>query len=59
MYIIQDLILKIEVRENNSYIYFKEIMGLGGYPVNTQKRVINVKWWTRFASRWFLSLKRY
>ncbi|MDD4036384.1 MAG: tRNA 4-thiouridine(8) synthase ThiI [Bacilli bacterium] len=33
-----DLILKIEIRKDNSYIYFKEIMGLGGYPTGTQEK---------------------
>ncbi|MDD4035705.1 MAG: tRNA 4-thiouridine(8) synthase ThiI [Bacilli bacterium] len=35
---IPDLILKIEIRKDNSYIYLNEIMGLGGYPTGTQEK---------------------
>lgn len=54
-----DLILKIEVRENNSYIYFKEIMGLGGYPVNTQEKgLLMLSGGLDSPVAGFLSLKR-
>jgi tRNA uracil 4-sulfurtransferase len=31
-----DLLLNIEIRKENTYIYFDEIKGLGGYPVGIQ-----------------------
>ncbi|MBR3161804.1 MAG: tRNA 4-thiouridine(8) synthase ThiI [Bacilli bacterium] len=35
-----DYTVKIEIRENNSYIYSKEIKGAGGYPVGVQGKGI-------------------
>ena len=35
-----DYVLKIEIRENDAYIYSKEIKGLGGYPVGVAGRGI-------------------
>ncbi len=31
-----DLFINIEIRSNNTYIYFETFMGLGGYPVGVQ-----------------------
>ncbi len=31
-----DIIIKIEIRDNGTYIYSEEIQGLGGYPVGIQ-----------------------
>lgn len=31
-----DLLIKVEIRENNTYIYSSEYFGSGGYPVGTQ-----------------------
>ena len=33
-----ELFIKVEVRENNSYIYANEYKGSGGYPVGTQNK---------------------
>ena len=33
-----DLKIKVEIREENTYIYMDEYRGIGGYPVGTQKR---------------------
>lgn len=33
-----ELFIKVEVRENNSYIYANEYRGSGGYPVGTQNK---------------------
>ena len=30
-----DLFLNIEIRKDDAYIYFEDIMGIGGYPVST------------------------
>ncbi len=33
-----DLLIKIEIRDNNSFIYLNEYCGSGGYPVGTQPK---------------------
>lgn len=33
-----DLVVKVEVRENNTYIYLNSFVGSGGYPVGTQPK---------------------
>ncbi len=35
-----DLLVKVEVREKNSYIYFNAYHGAGGYPIGTQPRAL-------------------
>ena len=32
-----ELLIKVEIRDNNTYIYSKEYDGAGGYPLGTQK----------------------
>ena len=31
-----DILVKVEIREENTYIYYQSYQGLGGYPVGTQ-----------------------
>lgn len=31
-----EMLIKVEIRENNTYVYYKEYNGAGGYPVGTQ-----------------------
>lgn len=33
-----DLLVKLEIREDNTYIYLNEYKGIGGYPVGTQPK---------------------
>lgn len=33
-----DILLKVEIRPNNTYIYMKDYCGSGGYPVGTQPK---------------------
>ncbi len=35
-----DLEVKIEIRDNNTYLYFNSMNGIGGYPVGTQPRAM-------------------
>ena len=33
-----DVLLRVEIREKNTFIYFKDYVGSGGYPVGTQPK---------------------
>ena len=33
-----DILLRVEIREKNTFIYFKDYVGSGGYPVGTQPK---------------------
>ncbi len=33
-----NLVVNLEIRENKSYIYFKKVKGIGGYPVGSQPK---------------------
>ena len=35
-----DIIVQVEIREKNSFIYYEKVKGLGGYPVGTQPKAM-------------------
>jgi len=54
-----DLLLKIEIRDNGTYIYTDEISGLGGYPVGIQgKGLLMLSGGIDSPVAGFLSIKR-
>lgn len=54
-----ELLLKIEIRKTETYLYYKEIKGLGGYPVGIQgKGLLMLSGGIDSPVAGFLSLKR-